>query len=305
MKRRNWSRRERSSRSRIKTRRWPNLNRGVQLSLCVALLLILIILIRLHSNFGPPCNQLKTPIPADLVPILAKDEEKQKEISNRKATPSAAAAITNAAGPNAPKPASTHTSPNPQATALKGPSISSTQLPPRLGGVPQPPAADQKRTSAWAIPSIPPFDPQRAAAARAAKAAAAASPAPEGKPAVAPASSTKFNVAAKEFVFRPNAGAFVPGAAAGPGAATSTPPAAAAPSAVPATSSAAVPAITKSSEHVTPTVTARTVAPQPLNPFFGTRLIRNNNAAPFRVKEDFSPFKRNEKIPDPATVRTC
>lgn len=246
--------------------------------------------------------QLKTPVPADLVPILAKDEAKQQEIANRKPVPSVAPSSSSTAL----KPASTHTSPNPQAIALKGPSVSNTQAPTKPTQAPVP----EKKASAWALPTIPAFDPQRAAAARAAKAAAAAAAAhpaataatSEAKPAAAATGTpaTKFNVAAKEFVFRPTAGSFVPGGAA----------AAAAPVQVTAAPSPAAPTVTaapltrKASENPAPLAApAAPVPAQPLNPFFGTRIIRNNNNAPFRVKEDFSPFKRNEKIPDPATVR--
>lgn len=247
-------------------------------------------------------HQLKTPVPADLVPILAKDEVKQKELVNRKPIPSVAPSA--AASANSLKPASTHTSPNPQAAALKGGvSVSTTQLSAHAGASGQQNVGEQKKASAWALPSIPPFDPQRAAAARAAKAAAAAggtSSSTDAKPAPAGSSTTKFNVAAKEFVFRPTAGTFVPGAAA---ASAQTP--AVAPAAAPLPNAAPAPAaslVRKPSEIATPI--APSPAPvQPLNPFFGTRIIRNNNNAPFRVKEDFSPFKRNEKIPDPATVR--
>ena len=42
----------------------------------------------------------------------------------------------------------------------------------------------------------------------------------------------------------------------------------------------------------------------PLNPFFGTRTPKPPNPnKPVHVKEDFSPFKRIQKVPDPASVK--
>lgn len=232
--------------------------------------------------------QLKMPVPADLVPILAKDENKQKEIANRKAAGPVApdATAINAANTNAPKPASTHTSPNPQAGAIQ------PQGTPRLAAIAPVAPTTAKKASQWALPSIPPFDPAKAAAARAAKLAqASAVDTSKDAPSSSGGQASKFNVAAKEFIFRPTAGSFVPGGA----TPTQTPP----------TTSNAVPpsSITGKTSGTPAPAAALAPVPVPENPFFGTRIIRNNNSASFRVKEDFSPFKRNEKIADPSTVR--
>jgi hypothetical protein len=240
-----------------------------------------------------PPSQLKMPVPADLVPILAKDEGKQKEIASRKPNaPGVASAIATATGPGVAKPASTHTSPNPQMATLKGTPTPSVHLPPRLGGAPATVPAAEKKTAQWALPSIPPFDPQKAAAARAAKAAAAASStvvSDENAKAALPPTTSKFNAAAPAFVFRPNAGTFVPGGAASPIGAPSTP------SPAPVATPTAPSLVKKPSDIPATYVQSTPPPPQPLNPFFGNRIIRNNN--------NFSPFKRNEKIPDPSTVR--
>ena len=169
---------------------------------------------------------LRTRVPDDLVPILAKDETKQKEIANKKpATPSPA----NSSGSlNLPvpatasvvKPASTNASPLAQPATLQAQGKTVSMQPAAVSrGQAASPAATPKKASPYALSAIPSF--KELVAARAAKQSTPAKAVPADETTAAPAAkpatptSTKFNVAAPAFVMRPTAGSFTPTGPAG------------------------------------------------------------------------------------------
>lgn len=224
---------------------------------------------------------LKTPIPSDLVSLLTKDEQKQKDLLTKSPPTLSTANASASSSLSTVKPASTNVSPNLPATTLqKAPSIPQAPSAASTAVQKPAPASLSKKASPYALAEIPPFNPARAAAARAAKSGVANGDAKPPTP-----TASKFNAAAPSFVMRPTAGSFVPG-----GAATAIPAPASQP---PAPASAAV--------KIQPPVPAK-----PANPFFGLDSpIDKGRKQLTHVKEEFSPFRLG-KCPDAATMcRFC
>ncbi|TBU26223.1 LsmAD domain-containing protein [Dichomitus squalens] len=230
--------------------------------------------------------KLNKPIPDDLVPILAKDEDKQraiKEKSTRDAEDTKARAIgvsnTIAATPGvrpvpAPGKAGVETSraaaaAKPAGTSAAGSSMQKTSTAPSKPG-------ESKKIS-MIIQPIPPFKGKRASTAAAPSQLQPVAPAAtngSAKAAPSPLSPTaqnRLNVNASSF--RPTVKAFSPGASPSP-------------SANGATSSASANGKQAQSENVSPQ--------GPPNPFFGTRVIKKS--PPVHVKDDFNPFKHHKVI---------
>ncbi|KAJ8508803.1 hypothetical protein ONZ45_g8961 [Pleurotus djamor] len=246
--------------------------------------------------------KLNKPIPDDLVPILAKDEEKQKLI-REKASKDAASAQARAIGstanagpvPGARAPVQSSNKvlearkANPPSTATSKP----TTLPPSASATPQktstasvkpngatdtPPA---KKPVSMFIQTIPPFKGNKtrpsAPAVQPNGSAQAQAPAQLSTGDAQPQSSTiplsptsannRLNVNASSFRPNPNASTFKPGAPSTPGPSAS------------------------STASVSPKPKTETASPAP-NAFFGTRPIKKNT--PVNIKDDFNPFKHNK-----------
>lgn len=229
--------------------------------------------------------KLNKPIPDDLVPILAKDEDKQKAI-REKAEKDAASVQARAIGASTPsiasrgvlaggKPAGKPNAPMAPSKTITG-NLSQTSSSSAVPKVANTNAAASSSTAASAaatksnelvlatkkvsmvIQTIPPF-----------KGAKAAKPTPPAtaqsasngavSPAVAAAAANRLNVNAPSFKVKP-------GASPGPASASPKP---------------------KPSEPVTP------------NPFFGSRPIKKS--PPVNIKDDFNPFKHN-KVADASQI---
>ncbi|KAI1797138.1 LsmAD domain-containing protein [Ganoderma leucocontextum] len=242
--------------------------------------------------------KLNKPIPEDLVPILAKDEDKQraiKEKSTRDAEDTKARSIgvstTIATAPGVrPIPtqgkAGADTSraapvAKPPGASSSGSSMSKTSTAPSKPG-------DAPKKISMFIQSIPPFKGKRTSAASAPAPAQLqpVTPSTNGaaKPAGSPLSPTaqnRLNVNASSF--RPNvkASAFSPGGSSSPNANG-------------ATSSTSSNGKQAQSENASPQ--------GPPNPFFGTRVIKKT--PPVHVKDDFNPFKHH-KVIESAQVGAC
>ncbi|KAG8904527.1 hypothetical protein FRB99_001610 [Tulasnella sp. 403] len=262
-------------------------------------------LVKFSTNF-----KLNTPIPTDLVPILAKEPEKQKAIvdkSTKDAEDKKARAIgvpTNVpatvpppAVPVAqPKPAASNrisviqpippfrggpaakaTATSNGATAVSKPSASVSPAPTSaaVSKTTSTPAKDGQTGTkripiSMTIPKIPPFDPNKRRDPNASKPAANGNGTPSAT-STTPASPTASVTPSKLNV---NAVTFTPKPSAFKPGSTGTGP---------STSPNPKPA------EMTP------------NPYFGVRPI-NKRSVPIHIKDDFNPFKHN-KVSDPATVR--
>ncbi|KAK0204777.1 hypothetical protein DFS33DRAFT_692473 [Desarmillaria ectypa] len=235
-------------------------------------------LVKFSQNF-----KLNKPIPDDLVPILAKDEDKQRAIKE-KASKDAASAQARNIGSNVPSGAP-RANPAKLADAARKPSATSTAVktpaPPvaAASAATQKPAASTtkpaestvKKPIPMVIQAIPPFKGPKSRPVQSASVAknangAAAPPTPLQdsahtaplKPPQSP--SARLNANASSFRPNPKASAFTPG----------TPS--------PASSSASP----KPKDVATP------------NPFFGTRPIKKS--PPVNIKDDFNPFKHNKVV---------
>ncbi|KAI0749362.1 LsmAD domain-containing protein [Daedaleopsis nitida] len=238
--------------------------------------------------------KLNKPIPEDLVPILAKDEDKQrliKEKSTRDAEDTRARSIgvssTIAAAPGARPTAPKGGAETTRAAAAKAAAASGTGSAMQKTTTAPSKPGDAGKKIAMFIQPIPPFNGKRATTgtspAPTSQAAAPAATNGAVKPAATPLSPTaqnRLNVNASSF--RPNvkASAFSPSGSPNPNGS-------AAPSA-PASSNG------KQSENASPQ--------GPPNPFFGTRVIKK--APPVHVKDDFNPFKHH-KVIEAAQVGAC
>ncbi|KAJ7603781.1 hypothetical protein DFH06DRAFT_1256087 [Mycena polygramma] len=242
--------------------------------------------------------KLNKPIPDDLVPILAKDEDKQRAIKEKSTKDAASAQARNigassspSTAPGAPRggPPLTKISPesgrkpsapasgtktNAATPAAKGsaakPAAAPAAAPPR--------AATGKPGISMVIQSIPPFKgaktrqsshptanngprpPNMTASATTSVLTSAAAPAPMSPNTAA---NNRLNVAAPSFKPNPKG----------------------APSPNPSASSVA-------SASASPK--PKSEAPAAPNPFFGTRPIKKNTAA--HIKDDFNPFKHNKVV---------
>ncbi|KAG9225037.1 hypothetical protein CCMSSC00406_0001812 [Pleurotus cornucopiae] len=257
-------------------------------------------LVKFSQNF-----KLNKPIPDDLVPILAKDEEKQKAIREKASKDAASAQArsigsVSAAGPAPGARAPTQSSKAFEARKAAAPSTgvaakTTTGAPAAAPSANQKPSTASakpngatettagKKTSSMFIQAIPPFKGSKARAPATAsvaqpngssqqQAAAQASSAAQPQSAVplSPTSANRLNVGASPFRPNPMASAFKPGA----------------PSSTGASNGSASSVSPKQSKAET------TTAPSTPNPFFGPRIIKKNT--PVHVKDDFNPFKHNK-----------
>ncbi|KAF5382099.1 hypothetical protein D9615_004336 [Tricholomella constricta] len=243
-------------------------------------------LVKFSQNF-----KLNKPIPDDLVPILAKDEEKQRAI-REKATKDAASAQARTIGATTPANAARGAQvaaakiSGPQRPALTPAAKTATNsVAPAQASVASKFAASTKPTPtseaaakkpSMFIQAIPPF---KGAKARQSSGPAPANGAPAANAATPPSASgsanagnmspataaNRLNVNASSF--RPNAkaNAFTPGAA-------------------PPNNAAAA------SASVSPKPKPETTP----NPFFGTRPIKKSQLV--NIKDDFNPFKHNKVV---------
>ncbi|KAF9052401.1 hypothetical protein BDZ89DRAFT_1088489 [Hymenopellis radicata] len=207
--------------------------------------------------------KLNKPIPEDLVPILAKDEEKQKAIkekANKDAASVSARNIGSTTPAGAPRAQGGKAANMAEASRKAIVNGAKTTVPPPPSAVGQKPSAATtkdggKKSIAMVIQPIPPFKGARKPTAQSATAAktngAVASPANVQESALsaplkAPASpSNRLNVNASSFRPNPKASAFTPTSAV------------------------------------------------PNNPFFGTRVIKKT---PVNIKDDFNPFKHSKVV---------
>ncbi|KAI0649125.1 hypothetical protein C8Q79DRAFT_493325 [Trametes meyenii] len=229
--------------------------------------------------------KLNKPIPEDLVPILAKDEEKQrliKEKTVRDAEDQRARAIgvssTNAATPAARALPSASLAPSSKPVAetarVSASKASASSVASAAKGVTAPtkPGDAGKKISMYIQP-IPPFKGKRVGGPSAGQPQSAA-PSTNGgvKPAASPLSPTAANR------LNVNASSFRPTAKGSPFSPAGSPN----PNGTPSTSS----------PKGKP---AEAASPQgPPNPFFGTRLPKR--APPVHIKDDFNPFKNHKVI---------
>ncbi|KAH7106273.1 hypothetical protein BKA62DRAFT_686521 [Auriculariales sp. MPI-PUGE-AT-0066] len=220
--------------------------------------------------------KLGKPIPEDLVPILAKDEEKQKLI-REKSVADASANTARSIGPTS------TTGTNPNGTPVLAPTTStnannstSTRKPAAAAGSPAKTAApvSAAKKPAMLIQKIPPFNPEKARQRQ--TEVAVAQP-------TAPASPT--TEAARLNV---NAPTFKPGS-------TTVSPTGSGPSAASAAKPATPSATTSPKVKAVEPATGATVN----NPFFGVRPAKK--AAPVHIKDDFNPFKF-AKVAEPSNI---
>ncbi|KAJ7127004.1 hypothetical protein C8R44DRAFT_701925 [Mycena epipterygia] len=249
--------------------------------------------------------KLNKPIPDDLVPILAKDEDKQRAIKEKSTRDAASGQARNIGASSSPStvPGAPRGGP-PLASKISPDSGRKPSAPASGAKAAQPPAAAKGAAAKPAAPaaaapratttgkagismviqSIPPFKGAKArqssqptannarppnmtaSATTSALSNSTAAPAP-----VSPntAASNRLNIGAPSFKPNPKANAFTPGA----------------PSPNPNASSIA-------SASVSPK--PKSEAPAAPNPFFGTRPIKKNTAA--HIKDDFNPFKHNKVV---------
>ncbi|KAF8206468.1 hypothetical protein K438DRAFT_1669336 [Mycena galopus ATCC 62051] len=261
--------------------------------------------------------KLNKPIPDDLVPILAKDEEKQRAIKEKSTIDAASAQARNIGAssssstvpgaprggpplaakiipdsgrkPSAPTTGKTAAPPAAKGTAAKPAPPAGAAAPPRV-------AATGKPGISMVIQSIPPFKGTKArqSSQPATGSAAAAAPGGARPPNMTTSATTSIlassgstatppspNAAANAARLNVNASSFKPN----PKANAFT-PVTGAPSPNPSASSAAA------SASVSPK--PKPEAPTTPNPFFGTRPIKKNTAA--HIKDDFNPFKHNKVV---------
>ncbi|KAJ6619738.1 hypothetical protein B0H10DRAFT_2024730 [Mycena sp. CBHHK59/15] len=238
--------------------------------------------------------KLNKPIPDDLVPILAKDEEKQRAIKEKSTRDAASGQARNIGASSSPSTVPGAPRGGPPLASKIVPSGAKPGAPPPAaakGGAPAKPAAPAAapaRATATGKPgmviqSIPPFRGPKsrqtsqptAASARPPNMTTSATTSALGAAVPAPASpnaaANRLNVNASSFKPNPKANAFTPGA----------------PSPNPSASNHSV-----ASASVSPKL--KSDAPSAPNPFFGTRILKKNTAA--HIKDDFNPFKHNKVV---------
>lgn len=287
-----------------------------------------------YANF-----QLKTPVPGDLASGStdkdAKASDQPRDPSLKKSLSPTSAHIA-AAGQKSEKSAASSkhlgadlASPQnrlnaPSAASLQpgSASTSSKTGKPTTGSTPV--SAEKKALLAsMTLPSIPPFNPEKAKARQAAQAQAASSTATtstaasasnitpkaseDAKKAAAAsstaASSFKFSAKASSFKpFNPNASTFKPG---GASAVTPTPASSQAQNgSINSASAAAAAVVTPTVSNQAPIASTSSIAtpPIPQNPFFGLRVPKKLiSSTPFRLRDDFDPFKLS-KVPEASSV---
>ncbi|KAF8896389.1 hypothetical protein BD779DRAFT_1495640 [Infundibulicybe gibba] len=245
--------------------------------------------------------KLNKPIPDDLVPILAKDEDKQRAIrekASKDASSAQAHNIRSSAVAATRGPPMTKTS----ADAARKAALANPASKTSSGGVVPPSASEQKVAAATTAKStasvdaakppsakpaismfiqpIPPFKGKGKTAPASAPNGAAAptstasgsTPAVPSTPMSPRSAANRLNVNASSFRPNPKANAFTPGGAS------------------PGTSTQSIASASASPKPKNETVLA---SPTP-NPFFGTRPIKKS--PPVHIKDDFNPFKHNKVV---------
>ncbi|KAH7884723.1 hypothetical protein F5I97DRAFT_1491510 [Phlebopus sp. FC_14] len=222
--------------------------------------------------------KLNKPIPDDLVPILAKDEEKQRRIrekASQDATSTSARAIGTTATltpspsasrmPQVPKMLPEETrKPTPSANvSAKAPVASSSTT--KVGGVKpaETSKANGKSTISMFIQPIPPFKGNKSRPAAQANGASSSAAVPTSPTAAA----NRLNANASSFRPNPKANTFTPGP------------------------TSPIPSVTSAS--ASPKVKAAESSPPTPNPFFGSKVIKKGTV---HVKDDFNPFKYNKVV---------
>ncbi|KAI0775226.1 LsmAD domain-containing protein [Trametes elegans] len=229
--------------------------------------------------------KLNKPIPDDLVPILAKDEDKQRLIKEKTvrdaedqrarsigvsstlaATPAARAIPSAGIAPSKPGAETARQLPSAKPSASSGGGAV-----PKTVTAPSKPGESGKKISMFIQP-IPPFKGKRSSTSPGQPQSAAPTPNGGVKPAASPLSPTavnRLNVNASSFRPTAKGSPFSPGGSPNPNGTSST-----------------------SSPKPKP---AEAASPQgPPNPFFGTRLPKRS--PPVHIKDDFNPFKHHKVI---------
>lgn len=239
--------------------------------------------------------KLNRPIPEDLVPILTKDEVKQKAIVRKSAadaesTGARAIGVPQPAPATGPKP----NAPTPQlkeAPAVRKPVPSNSNSTTSVAAAAKPAAAKPgaKPFSGMFIQAIPPFNPEKRRAALAASVSAPGVAADSGKDShassVAPASPTNSVTSSTSAAFKLNANAssFKPSPTAPPFKPVASP---SSPGLKPSSSTNSAVASPKVFSSPIPKPSEN---PPPTNPFFGAKVIKKTGVV--HIKDDFNPFK--------------
>ncbi|KAJ7931503.1 hypothetical protein B0H13DRAFT_1958504 [Mycena leptocephala] len=246
--------------------------------------------------------KLNKPIPDDLVPILAKDEEKQRAIKEKSTKDAASAQARNigassspSTAPGAPRggpPLAAKISPDSGRKPSAPASSAKTAAPPVAKGTaakPAAPAAAPPRISATGKPgismviqSIPPFKGPKARQSSQPTTATTGARPPNMTTSVTTSVLASGSAAAPAPPVSPNTAA---NNRLNVGAPSFKPNPKGAPSPNPSASGVA-------SASVSPK--PKSEAPAAPNPFFGTRPIKKNTAA--HIKDDFNPFKHNKVV---------
>ncbi|KIJ62803.1 hypothetical protein HYDPIDRAFT_93541 [Hydnomerulius pinastri MD-312] len=228
--------------------------------------------------------KLNKPIPDDLVPILAKDEEKQRQI-REKASQDAASTSARSIGTTATL--------NPSPSASRMPQVPiSAKVAPETARKPAPSANASARTpaptastSTAKVPITKPAEPIKTNGKAAInmfiqpippfKGAKARSPAPQANgtsttiavPTSPTSTANRLNANASSFRPNPKANAFAPGP------------------------TSPIPSATSASASASPKTKPAESSPPTPNPFFGAKVIKKGAV---HVKDDFNPFKHNK-----------
>ncbi|KAJ7756399.1 hypothetical protein DFH07DRAFT_477591 [Mycena maculata] len=242
--------------------------------------------------------KLNKPIPDDLVPILAKDEDKQRAIKEKSTRDAASGQARNIgassspstapgaprggpplAGKIAPPPAAGKgVAVKPAAPPAAGKGATAKPTPAAAGTAPPPRATTSKPGTSMVIQAIPPF---RGAKTRQTSQPTANSARPPNMTASATTSVLASGPAAPAQVPVPPSPNTAANNRLNVGAPTFKPN----PKGAPSPNSSA-------SASVSPK--PKSEAPSAPNPFFGTRPIKKNTAA--HIKDDFNPFKHNKVV---------
>ncbi|KIM84875.1 hypothetical protein PILCRDRAFT_779165 [Piloderma croceum F 1598] len=239
--------------------------------------------------------KLNKPIPDDLVPILAKDEEKQKQIRD-KASKDASSTQARTIGinsvlnptPNATRlvvahPATAKAAPDGRKAPAAASGVPKATLAPAKAPVTVKPSPDNAKGGKGsinmfiqAIPAFKGTKPRTSANATSANGNSSGSPSvtPRTEAPTSPTSAARLNVNASSFRPNPKANAFSP-----------------------VTKARIVspnPSVASASPKPKPAESHFMQGPTTPNPFFGARAIKKGT--PVNIKDDFNPFKHNKVV---------
>ncbi|CDZ96613.1 Protein interacting with poly(A)-binding protein [Phaffia rhodozyma] len=251
--------------------------------------------------------KLKTAIPSDLVPILAKDSDKQKAIVEKAAADALAAKTAAQTTANASPSAKSTTSPlNPIVPSL----VTPVANPPTATQSPRAIPPKSSPRGGMVIPDIPPFNPNKSRTAASSTLATSQSAlgvtvpvpgSPTGSATSSQAALAKLNANAPTFVFKPSPATPVkspPVRQIPPFHETPKPQSAAQIQLPPPQSLQKLPAQPSLSPVQPVASTSQSVSSTP-NPFFGTKPLKRFEL-PVNVREDFNPH-RLSKLSLPST----